>query len=851
MAKNKNTITTEVVDQIIENDFADVLDTSFTKYAFKVIEDRAIPDARDGLKPSQRRILVAMSDLNLWPDKKHLKCAKICGDTGGNYHPHGDAVIYPTLVNLAQPFGIRHPLIDPQGNFGSVDGDPPAALRYTEARLSRFGMAMVEELSKDTVDYKRNFDDRMDEPVVLPAIIPNLLMNGVSGIAVGYATNIPPHNYKELVDVFEAYAKNPNIQAKDIIKIMPGPDFPTGGRLLGQNSVLEYYETGRGSFKMEGVYSIETTKTGKDIIVITEFPAGGSPKLFREQIQDLVEKGKIGGISDCPDYSSKKIGTRVVVEIGKNGNAKVVLNQLLSHTCLRTSYSVNSTILINGKLYDKCPLTVIIKAFIDHRIDVITRKFKAEVADNTARIEILEGLIRVSSRIDETIKIIRASENPEEATKTLLEKEIIFTETQAKAVLSITLAKLTKLEQNNLLAEKNKREDRVKYLVATLGSSQDILNIIIQEQKNLSEKIGNARRTKIEASLTEIKDEDLITVEDVIVSISTDDCIKRVPLNLYKQQGRGGSGVKAADLKEETFIQAMFAASTHDDLLCFTDTGRVFKLKVFELPEGTRTSKGRPIINFINLKDKEKVCAYLPIKGLGKQQMFLNFISKQGIVKRAALREYAKINQGGIIATKVKDGDKIISVLPTKGIDDLLLITHLGSAIRFSELELRIGGRNSQGVIGMRLADKDYIVGGISVPMSIDSDADLVTTNADQTMMTLTSKGWGKRTNVDEYLIAPESGGKLRPQSRGSKGKMDISLENKIGLSVGIISLEKDTDIVVITKQGQMVRVNSSTIRPMNRGTNGSRLLKLSDGDEVIAASPVATEPEEDKSLKV
>lgn len=846
MAKKKIEEPVALPDIMEYQELSSIVNDSYIRYAYKVIEDRAIPDARDGMKPSQRRIVYAMDQLGLSPNKKHMKCAKIAGEAMGNYHPHGDASLYGTLVGMAQPWSMRLPLIDPQGNFGSIDGDAPAAMRYTEARLSHAGYALLDDISPRVVKFKRNYDDSRDEPTVLPSKIPNLLLNGGSGIAVGYATNIPPHNLKELAAVFEAYVKNPNLTVRDIIKIMPGPDFPTGGKLLGQDGVVEYYETGRGSIKIEGVYTIEEDGKANDKIVITQFPEGGSPERFRSELKDLIEKGKIGGIVDIPNYSSNKIGTKVVVEVGRNGNAKVILNQILSHTCLRVSYSVNATVLIDGKLFDKTPIIRLIKAFIDHRQEVTNNKFNAELSDTLDRIEILEGLISVASKIDEAIKIIRSSENPEAASKILIEKKIITTEKQAKAVLAITLAKLTKLEQNALIDEKNKKDERVIWLRDTLADQNKILDIVVKEQKELAEKLGDARRTKIEAAVGNITNADLIDEEDVVVCITTDDCIKRVPLTEYKKQNKGGVGVVSGNTGEELFMQSMFSASTHDDLLCFTDTGRAFAIKVFELPEATRTAKGRPIVNFINLKDKEKVCAYLPIKELGKQHLFLNFVSKNGLIKRTALKEYSKINQGGLIATKVKDNDRIVSVFLTKGIDDVLLVTHLGNSIRFSELNIRISGRSSQGVVGMKISKDDYVIGAIPVSMKYDSTDGLTETiDKDHSMMTITNKGYGKRTLVDEYLVAPVDGGKLRQQSRGGKGRVDIKQDSKNGKSIGVISVMKGSDLVVITKQGQMIRLATDTVRCMSRATSGTRLLKLADGDEVVAASCVAQQIED------
>lgn len=834
-----------IPDLIHQAEFREVMDSSFTLYAFKVLEDRAIPDARDGLKPSQRRILYAMDQLGLSPTKKHMKCAKIVGECMGNFHPHGDISLYGTLVGMAQPWSMRTPLIDSQGNFGSIDGDSAAAQRYTEARLSYAGASLLEDLSPRVVKYKRNYDDSRDEPTILPGKLPNLLANGCSGIAVGYATNIPPHNLIELASVFEAFINNPNLTPHEVLKIMPGPDFPSGGKLLGQQSVLEYYTTGRGSLKLEGIYDIEENSKGNSKIIVTQFPEGGAPEKFRNEVKELVEKGKISGLSDIANYSSNKIGTKVVVEVGRNGNPKVILNQLLSHTCLRTSYSVNSTILVDGKLHDKAPITVLIKAFIDHREEVLTNKFKAELSDALERIEVLDGLISVANNIDEAIRIIRGSENPEAAMQNLIAAKIVNTERQAKAVLAITLAKLTKLEHNALVDEKKKKEDRVVYLNKILGDRKEILSIIIQEQKDLAQKLGNPRRTAIGGEVTHITNADLIPVEDVVVCITTDDCIKRVALSEYRKQNRGGMGVTSGNTNESLFMQHMFSASTHDDLLCFTDTGRAFAIKVYDLPEASRTAKGRAIINFVNLKDEEKICAYLPVKGLGKQHLFLNFISKQGQIKRAAIREYANINRSGILAVKVKEDDRIIAVLPSKGIDDVLLVTHLGQSIRFSELEVRISGRISGGVAGMKLDSKDYVVGGIIVPMKYDSDGYTITNDPALTMMTFTTKGFGKRTNVDEYLVSPTDGGKLRQQSRAGKGRIDINLESKTGKSIGVMPLKDDKDVIIITKLGQMVRIPSNSIRTTYRGTSGVRIVKLGDGDEVVAASPTAQEPNE------
>lgn len=833
MKNTKNKPTLAVKENIIQQTFQSVMDESYTHYAYMVLEDRALPDGRDGLKPSQRRILVAMNDLHLSPTKKHLKSAKICGDTSGNYHPHGDAVIYPTMVNMAQPFGMRYPLIDPQGNFGSVDGDPPAAHRYTEARLSKYGQALVEELSEHTVEFQKNFDERLDEPTILPAKIPNLLLNGCSGIAVGYATNMPPHNYRELAKVFQLYAKNPNVTVAEMLAVMPGPDFPTGGRLMGQDGVAEYYETGKGSVRLEGVYDIVSNPNGRENIVVTEFPEGGSPEGFRKEIKDLVEQEKISGITDCLNYSSNKEGIKVVVEIGKNSNAKLVLNQLLAHTCLRKSYSINNTLLVNGKLHDKAPLQTLVKAFIDHRCDVTFKKFTAELVANRAKIHVLDGLISVTKNIDKVVSIVKGSQDPDAAAKSLIASGIISTMDQAKAVLAITLSRLTKLEQTNLTDEKTKRETQVRWLENVTGDKAKILAHVVEEQTTLADDIGDDRRTKIEGASQNLNVADLIAVEDVVVSISTDDCIKRVPTSEYRQQARGGAGKKAADLKDEEYIQSMFVASTHDDLMCFTDSGRVFKLKVFDLPSASRLARGRPIINFIGLKNNEKICAYLPIKSNAKEQI-LCFVSSTGMIKRVSSKQFENITKGGIIATKLRGEDKIVNVLTSDGDDDIIVVSKQGKALRFCENRVRESvGRSGIGVRGMKLESGDVVVSASIIPMK-----DEKTENPEMSLLTVTNHGYGKKTQIDEYLVH-STDGTLNHQNRGGKGKIDIGLNAKIGTSVAAFVLKPKDGVILITKNGKMIRMSSDDMVGVGRGAMGCRLVKIEPGDFVIGACKV------------
>lgn len=815
------------------------LETAYGKYATMVIEDRALPDARDGLKPSQRRILVAMNDLNLWNDKKHLKCAKICGDTSGNYHPHGESVIFPTLVSMAQDFNFLNPLIDPQGNFGSVDGDPSAAMRYVEARLSKSGVEMIRDLNPYTVDYKPNFDERLSEPVILPTRIPNLLLNGSSGIAVGYATNMLSHNYTEISNLIKSYIQNPNLTTEEILKIVPGPDFPTGGIVCGQNGIKSYYETGKGSLEVEGKYEVLTDSKGRESIVITEFPPGGSPETFRKEIKNLVDDEKISGISDCLNFSSRKIGTKVVVEIGKNSRAKIVLNNLLKYTCLRKTLSVNNTVLVDGKLHEKVSLIFLVKTFVEFRKSVLTKKFNHEIDDLSKRIEILEGLLSVIPKIDETVKIIRNSSNPTEAEKNLLHKRIVKTETQAKAVLALTLSKITKLEETSLSDEKKVKEKKKSELESLVKDSGKMNKFIIDEQTELSANLASSRKTKItQSGVGILSDDELIEEKKNVIILDSSNYIKRVSTEKYNNSSRGGKGGKGSELEESSRINSALIASTHDNLYVFSSTGKMHKIKVYDLPECDKSGKGQPITNFVDLDDNEKVCALLGLRTASKDD-YLIFSTQKGLVKRTEASSYTDL-YNGCIATKLTENDSLVDVSLCKENDDIVMITKDGMSIRYSVSDVRPTARNTQGCCGIKLDKNDILVSSIIIETEKKNDK-YITKNKESSILTITENGYGKRTDVDEYLKSENVFGEQERQSRGGKGKLNLKISDKTGSSVDAILFSKDDDVLVYTSKGKTVRIEENEIRTVGRNSQGVRLVKL-DSDTVVSASRIVKE---------
>ena len=744
MRKNK---TTEVVEQnlledvVIDKDFVDLIDERFTNYAFAVMEDRALPDARDGLKPSQRRTLVAMNDLSLRSTGKTKKCAKICGDVSGNYHPHGEAVVYPTLVRMAQEWSLRYPLISPQGNFGSpAPEDKPAAMRYTEAKFSVFGDQMVSELSNSVVDYISNYNDELMEPTVLPSLIPNLIVNGCSGIAVGWATNMAPHNLREVATLIDAYIKNPSMTDDDVMSYLPGPDFPVPCKILGTNGIKNYITSGRGTVQLEGYHSIEQEKNGQQYIKITGLPYGGSAEGFCREIKELVESRKIEGITNLKNLSNKK-GMDIRVWISKNVNSSVVQNLIMKHTCLRTNFSVNTTVLLDGKkVVENVPLIKLVEVFVNHRKDVLTRKFNAELDKNNRRIHILDGLLGITSKIDEVIKLIREADNREIAQQQLIEKGFVVSTEQADAVLRITLGNLTKLDTAGMQDEFNKLVKRNDWLSGMLSSDKRMLTFISKEQLELAEKIGDDRRSEIVPSVDDLNYEDLITEEQILISLTKDGYIKRLPLDTFKSQGRGGKGVIAVKGREEDEASSIFPGSTHDLFLFFTNQGNLLKKKGYEIPVASRTSKGIHTANLLALAPEEKVSSFLNLRTLDTDGYFI-MVTKNGLIKRSEIREYdTSLRKRGLKAITLNEDDELLHVSTTDGNKDIMLVTANGFAVRYGENAVTSIGRVGKGVRAMNIQDTDSIVSML-----------VLNNNESSEILVITENGFGKKTDSDEY----------------------------------------------------------------------------------------------------
>ncbi len=873
---------------ILDHDIERELKDSYLTYAMSTIMDRALPDVRDGLKPSQRRILVAMNDLKLRPGRKHLKCAKICGNTSGDYHPHGEAVIYPTLVGLAQKWRMRVPLVDPQGNFGSVDGDPPAAMRYTEARMTHAAVDMLADLDLDTVDFQSNYDDRLQEPMVLPGRFPNLLINGSVGIAVGMATSMPPHNPVEVFDSIIRLIEKPDLALGDLIqdvkdaegKIirhgLKGPDFPTGGTICGRAGIIEAYATGRGRLSVRGTCHIEQVGKDREQIVIDEIPYMVSQGNLVEKIVEGVKEERITEVADVRNESGRNAQSRVVIELKRGADARVVENQLYQFTPLQQTFSIHNIALVNRR---PKTLTVLelLRHYVEHRVDVIRRRTAHLLHEAKKKAHTLEGLIYAVCDIDEVIRIIRASRSREQAIEQLMARRfrlapdhpqrskipqrlitrwdaamnepaggIALTRKQAEAIGELRLIRLVGLEIEKIVADYTAIVAEIEGYETILASRDEQLAIVKADCEEMRTRYGASPKA---VRLTRIEDKDsgdinieaLIQEEDMVVTISRNGYCKRVSASTYRQQGRGGKGIRAGEARDEDFIQHLLLASTHDDLLCFTNTGRVFKIKVYELPELSRASRGRAMVNLLNLRDGESPCAFLAIRDFESKSKFLTFISRGGIVKRTPLKEYRNVHQGGLIAVGLKEDDTLLDVTLTDGSDDLLLVTAHGSAIRFSEQDVRLMGRPAAGVKGIELSDDDAVVGCIVVPMAPDVDGDLMTVDPTLALLTITSNGYGKRTPVDEYRVQPEEG-KLRSQSRGGKGRRDIDTGDRNGLSVAALGVHESDDVVVVSRHGQLVRLPASSIRECGRGSKGVRVVRLNEGDAAVAAARVAEE---------
>ncbi len=884
-----------ITDIQIERELQD----SYLTYAMSTIMDRALPDVRDGLKPSQRRILVAMNDLNLRPGKKHLKCAKIAGDTSGNYHPHGEGVIYPTLVNMGQNWRMRSTLIDPQGNFGSIAPDPPAAMRYTEARMTYAAVDMLDDLKLGTVDFQPNYDDRLTEPTVLPAKFPNLMVNGGVGIAVGMATSLAPHNPVEIFDGIIRVLEKPDLSLGELMtdvlegekvirRGIKGPDFPTGGVILGRGGIVEAYSTGRGRVTLRGRVRVEPIEGSKDRqqIVVEQIPYNLGLRTFIENISEAIENEKITDISDARDESSAKSPVRIVIELKRGADAGVVENQLYQFTPLQQTFSIHNIALVNRQPRT-LSLLEMIRYYIEHRTVVIRRRTTFLLNEAKQRAHKLEGMIYAVCDIDQVVKLIRSSSTRAEALDRLVAHKfrianspfvdmlpermaqmvkrspdgVMLSRTQAETICDMRLSQLVGLEIERLV--QNYRE-----IVAQIEDYEDILAkpervraIIKQDCEEMRARYVTTKvvimggptsdsKRFLGDRVTEIQDGGdgsaidigaLIQVEDMAVTISNQGYAKRVVLSTYRQQGRGGKGIIGGTTKDEDFIEHMFVASTHDDLLCFTNTGRCFKIKVYELPELPRTSKGRPIINLIELKEGEKVRAFQAIKDFEQSSHFLTFVSKQGIVKRTPLKDYRNVNKSGLIAVGLKEGDEILDVLETTGDDDVLLATAGGMAIRFDEADARVMGRPASGVKGIELNEGDAVIGVVRVPMRRNADETTTTIDPSLTLLTISENGYGKRSPIDEYRVAPETG-PMRSQSRGGKGRMDIDASERNGKSVAAIGVMATDDVVVTTKSGMTVRMPTGEIRETGRGAQGVRVTKLDEGDKVVAAARVASE---------
>jgi DNA gyrase subunit A len=859
-------------EKIAKINVAEEIKNSFLDYSMSVIISRALPDVRDGLKPSQRRILYAMHELGLYPPRKHMKCAKICGDTSGNYHPHGEAVIYPTLVHMAQPWAMRERLVDPQGNFGSVEGDPPAAMRYTEARVTPLGGTLMQDMDKDTVDFVPNYDERLTEPVVFPAAFPNLLVNGGTGIAVGMATNMPPHNLGEVIDGICAQIDRPEITLKELMQHVKGPDFPTGCMVCGMEGVKQYFATGRGSVKVRGKVGLEELKGGREQIIITEIPFNVNRAVLVERIADLVNEKIITDITAVRDESDEN--TRVVIEIKRDAVPKVVINNLYQHTALETSFAVNALAIDHGRP-KTLGLKELINCYIEHRREVVIRRTKFELRKAEERAELLEGYLIALSNLDEFIRIIRHSANREEArikllafdfTRAQVEKIGIlirsearltsgrysFSEEQANAILELRLYQLTGLEIDKVRAEYHELVERIKDLLDILAKEARVFAIIKAELLAIKEKYATPRMTDLVPDEGEIAIEDLIANEGVIITLTHTGLIKRTNVSSYRSQRRGGKGVigmatrEGATEEDQDFIEHLFTAGTHDHLMFFTNTGRVYVERVHEIPDMGRAAKGRSIANLLELKQDERIAALIRIEAkMGpnkedttwQQPGFLFFATQQGTVKKTPLEDFANVRKGGIIAIGIEPGDALIEVRLTSGQDQAVLITREGMSIRFSEDDVRAMGRPAAGVRGIHLDKNDAVVA-------------LAVVVRDATLLVAGENGIGKRTPFDMVQEDGTAEPVYRLQSRGGKGIITMKANEKTGAVVGALTVRDADEIMLITTGGQMVRIFVKDIREAGRNTQGVKLINLSEGDKLQAIAPVISEQQEDAAVQ-
>lgn len=811
---------------IIPINIEDEMRSAYIDYSMSVIISRALPDVRDGLKPVHRRVLYGMSELGVFYNRPYKKSARIVGEVLGKYHPHGDASVYDTMVRMAQPWSLRYPLIDGQGNFGSLDGDSPAAMRYTEARLKQIAGEMLADINKNTVDFQPNFDDSLEEPSVMPSKLPNLLVNGSSGIAVGMATNMAPHNLSEIVDGIIAYIDNPSISVQELMEFIKAPDFPTGGIIYGYEGVIRAFETGRGRIVIRSVTNFETTSTGKTMIVVSEIPYQINKAILIEKAAELVNEKKIEGISAIRDESDRQ-GIRIVFELRKDAVPEVVLNMLFKHTMLQSTFNVNNVALVNGR-----PATLnlkeLIRYYVQHRHEVVVRRTKFDLDDAQKRLHVLEGYLKALDHLDHVIQLIRQAKDPD-AAKTTLIATFDFSETQAKAILELRLQRLTNMEREKIVQEHREVTQLVADLQDILAHQSRRMTIIKDELKELKEKYGDPRRTQIVFDAEDLEMEDMIAEEDMVITISKDGYIKRTSLKEYRQQGRGGVGSRGVGAKEDDYTEHLFVANTHEYLLFFTNKGKVLWLKTYRVTEGNKTSKGRPLQNLIQISSDEKVQAILKVKTLEDEEYIKNhyvvLCTVQGTIKKTSLEAYSRPRKDGIIAINLDEGDRLLNAALTDGTHEIIIACSTGKAIRFDEETVRPMGRNARGVKGIEFSEEnDYVVGMVCV-----KDAKTAT------LLVVSEKGYGKRSEVEEY----------RKTNRGGKGVTTLNITEKTGRLISIQNVTDDNDLMIMTKAGIAIRMRVSDISVQGRNTQGVRLIKLNEGDEISSVTAFEVVEEE------
>ena len=812
------------VGKVSETDFAREMRTSFLEYSMSVIVARALPDVRDGLKPVHRRILYAMNESGITPNKPHVKCARPVGDCMGKYHPHGDAAIYNTLVRLAQDFSMRVPLIDGHGNFGSIDGDGAAAMRYTEARLNKPAMELLADLEKETVDWQPNYDESLQEPKVLPARFPNLLVNGSAGIAVGMATNIPPHNLGEAIDATIAVMENPDISLDEILQIMPGPDFPTGATIMGRSGIREAYETGRGSITIRAKAHVEKSTSGRNRIVVTEIPYQVNKAKLIEKIADLVKQKTVTEISGLNDESDRK-GMRIVIDLKRGEEPQVVLNKLYKHTQLQTGFGINNLALVNGVPH-VLGLKDMLYNYIDHQIDVIQRRTRYELRKAEERAHILEGLVIALDNIDEVISIIRSSRDDAEARARLIER-FGLSEVQANHILEMRLRRLTGLEREKIETELAELREKIAYYKRVLGDENLVKEIIRDEMLEIKRRYADKRRTEIADEARDLDIEDLIADEDMVVTITRSGYIKRLPVATYRQQKRGGKGMSGVKLKENDFVEQLFIASTHDYMLFFTNKGKVYRQKVHQIPLGSRQAKGTPVVNLLPIEDDEKVATVINTRDFPADE-YLLFATAHGMIKKTAFDAYKNVRSNGLIAINLRDADELIAVRRVAPGMKVMMVSSAGKAIRFDESEARPMGRDTTGVHGIRIdvAGGDRVLG-----MEIAPD--------DSDLFVITERGYGKRTKVTEYT----------EHHRGGGGMSTIKMTDKKGMIAAMKIINEKHEMMIVSEEGVVIRVKAGDISELSRATQGVKVMNVDDSDRVVAVARVAAGKKKKKEI--